>query len=83
MFISSLTVNIRRNSTFISAVKKALKAKYLMHNFHFIDNSNIKKVYLWKDGLQLNRSGKDLLMNNFWQDINNFLRNLKDQEIVT
>ena len=54
-----------------------------MHNFHFIDNSNIKKVYLWKDGLQLNRSGKDLLMNNFWQDINNFLRNLKDQEIVT
>ena len=83
VFISRLTVNTRRNSAFISAVNKTLKAKCFMHNFHFIDNSNIKKEHLWKDGLHLNRSGKDLLTNNFLRDINNVLKNLKYQEIVT
>ena len=76
-------VNTRQNSDFISAVNKTLKAKCLMHNFHFIDNSNIKKEHLWKDGLYLNCSSTDLQTNNFLRDINNFLRNLKDQEIVT
>ena len=59
VFISSLTVNSWRNSAFISTVKKTLKTKCIMHNCHFIDNSNIKKEHLWKDGLQLNRSGLD------------------------
>ena len=76
-------VNTRRNSAFICAVNKTLKAKYLMHNFHFIDNSNIKKEHLWKDGLHLNRSGKDLLTKIFLRDINKFLTNLKDQEMGT
>ena len=67
-------VNTRRNSAFICAVNKTLKAKYLMHNFHFIDNSNIKKEHLWKDGLDLNRSGKYLLTKYFLQNISNFLR---------
>ena len=83
VFISSLTVNTRRNSTFINAVNKTLKAKCLMHNFHFIDNSNIKKEHLRKDGLHLNRSGKDLLTKIFLRDINKFLTNLKDQEMGT
>ena len=83
VFISSLTVNTQRNSAFISAVNKTLTAKCLMHNFHFIENSNIKKEHIWKDGLHLNCSGKDWLSSNFLRDINNLLRNLKDQEIVT
>ena len=81
VYISSFTVNTRRNSTFISAVKKALKAKCLIHNFHFIDNSNIKKEHLWKHDLHLNLSSKDLEEKNFLRGI--FLRNLKDHEIVT
>ena len=69
VFISSLTVNSRRNLAFISAVNKTLKAKCLMHNFHFIDNSNIKKELIWQDSLHLNPSGKDLLINSFLRDI--------------
>ena len=69
VYISSFTVNTRRNSTFISAVKKALKAKCLRHNFHFID----------KHDLHLNLSSKDLVENNFLRGI--FLRNLKDHEM--
>ena len=69
--------NIRRNSKFISTGNKTLKAKRLIHNFHFIDNSNIKKKHLWKDGLHLNRSRKQLLMDKSFRDINIFSRNLK------
>ena len=54
-----------------------------MHSFYFIDNSNIKKKHHWKNSLHLNRSGKDLLTTNLLQDINNILRNLKDQEMLT
>ena len=65
VFVSSVTVNTRRSSAFINAVNNILQDKCATHQFHFIDNSNIKKEHLWKDGLHLNRSGKDLLMNNF------------------
>ena len=65
IFVSSVTVNTRRSSAFISKVNNILQDKCATHQFHFIDNSNIKKEHLWKDGLHLNRSGKDLLINNF------------------
>ena len=74
-FVSSVTVYTLRSSAFISAVNNSL---------HFTDNSNIKKKQVWKDGLHLNRSGKDLLMNNFLRSLNNFfLRKLKEREVVT
>ena len=72
VFVSSVTVNTRRSSAFISAVNNILQDKCATHQFHFIDNSNIKKEHLWKDGLHLNRSGKDLLMNNFLRSLNKF-----------
>ena len=84
VLVSSRTVNTRRSSAFISAVNNILQDKCATHQFHFIDNSNIKKEHLWKDGLHLNRSGKDLLMNNFLRSLNNFfLRKLKEREVVT
>ena len=63
VFVSSVTVYTLRSSAFISAVNNSL---------HFTDNSNIKKKQVWKNGLHLNRSGKDLLMNNFSRSLNNF-----------
>ena len=42
VFISSVTVNTRRSSAFISAVNKILEDKCTTHQFHFIDNSNTK-----------------------------------------
>ena len=72
VFVSCVTVNSRRSSAFISAVNNILQDKCATHQFHFIDNSNIKKEYLWKDGFHLNQSGKDLFMNNFLRSLNNF-----------
>ena len=57
VFVSSVTVNTRRSSAFISAVNNILQDKCATQ-FHFIDNSNIKKEHLWKDGLHLNRQVK-------------------------
>ena len=74
VFVSSVTLNTRRSSAFISAVNNILQDTCAIHQFHFIDNSNIKRKYLWKDGLHLNRSGKDLLMYNFLRSLNNFLK---------
>ena len=71
VFVSSVTANTRCSSAFISAVNNILKDKCATYQFHFIDNSNIKKKHLWKDDLHLNRSGKDLLMNNFLRSLNN------------
>ena len=43
VFVSSVTVNSRRSSAFISAVNNILQDKCATHQFHFIDNSNIKR----------------------------------------
>ena len=84
VFVSSVTVNTRSSSALISAVNNILQDKCATHQFHFIDNSNIKKEHLWKDGLHLNRSGKDLLMNNFLRSLNNFFSGkLIEREVMT
>ena len=51
VFISSLTVNTLLNFVFINAINKTLKATCVMHNFHFIDHSNIKKEHFWEKAL--------------------------------
>ena len=71
VLVSNAIINIRRSSAFISAVNNILQVKYATNQFYFIDNSNTKKEHLWKDGLHLNRSGKDLLMNNILRSLNN------------
>ena len=43
VFVSSVTVNVRRSSAFISAANNILQDKCVTYKFHFIDNSNIKK----------------------------------------
>ena len=72
VFVSSVTVNTRGSSAFISVVNNILQDKCAAHQFPFIDSSKIKKEHLWKDGLHLNRSGKYLLMNNVLRNLNNF-----------
>ena len=84
VFVSSVAVNTRCSSAIVSAVNNILQDKCATHQFHFIDNSNIKKEHLWKDGLHLNRSGKDLLMNNFLRSLNNFFSGkLIEREVMT
>ena len=82
VFVSIVTFNTRHSSAFICVVNNILQDKCATHQFDFIDNSNIKREPLWKYGLHLNRSGKDLLMNNFLHSLNFFFRKLKEREVV-
>ena len=73
-------VNIRNlkinYSIFIGGVNKTYKNGCPKYNFHFTDDLNVKKEYIWKENLQLNCSGKDLLMSNFLEDLINNLTHL-------
>ena len=71
VFVSNVTVSTRRSSVFIGAANNILQNKCATQ-IHFIDNSNITKEHLWKDGIHLNGSGKDMLMNNFLRSLNSF-----------
>ena len=44
-FVSSVTVNTRGSSIFISPVNNILQDKCATHQFQFIDNLNIKKEH--------------------------------------
>ena len=46
--VSGVTVNTRGSSAFISVVNNILQDKCPAHQFHFIDNSNIKKNFSGK-----------------------------------
>ena len=64
-----LTGIIRKNDKWdIKGVKvnKVLLSLYEIHNFHFIDNSNIKKsTHLNNRGLHLTNEGTNILRRNF------------------
>ena len=38
----------------------------------YVDNRNIRREHLWKDGLHLVQSGKVILANNFLSSVNVF-----------
>ena len=81
VFVSSVTVNTLHSSAFINAVNNILQDTCVTHQFHFIDNLHIKKEHIWKDDLHLNRSGKDLLMNNLLCSLNNSFLSEKNKRL--
>ena len=74
VFISSIVFS--KNFTkqkLISELNDVLKERCIVYGFVFLNNSNIKKEHLWKDGTHLVEEGKVLLANNFIKSLNNFL----------
>ena len=74
IFVSS-DLNTREVSSNM-VVKLNLDIENMCKNnsFHFIDNNNIPMNFLYKDGLHLLYSGKELLAKKIYFNINNFLR---------
>ena len=74
VFISSLVYNKNFNKQkLINEVNGILKEKCQTYGFTFINNDNIKKEHLWKDGTHLNENGKIILANNYIRNLNIFL----------
>ena len=74
IFISSIVrSNYFKKQQLINQVNDCLKEKCVNYGFIFIDNCDIKREHLWRDGTHLVESGKVKLANNFINSINNFL----------
>ena len=61
--ISSVACKALLSSDLINHVNNALRNKCQTSGDHFIDNDNITPEKLWKDGLPLTSSGKDIIIN--------------------
>ena len=72
MFVSGLVYTRRIRVNILNDLQKKLVDVCRGMNVYYIDNTNIKGVSLFKDGLHLH-SGKKILAKNFVNIINNFL----------
>ena len=73
IFVSGLVYTRRINVDILNDIQKKLVDVCRELNVYYIDNTNIKGISLFKDGLHLLDSGKKVLANNFVNSINNFL----------
>ena len=74
IFISSLTCrkNNFQNSK-VHTINNLLRSACDLLRFHFIDNSSIARNHLAGDGIHLNNSGTEVLLENIAFCLNNFL----------
>ena len=73
IFLSGLVYTKRIITEFLEDVHLKLVNVCKEMQVYFIDNRDITRVYLFRDGLHLLESGKKLLANNFVSNFNNFL----------
>ena len=71
LFISSILIKKQSSLTkIINQVNDILKDLCLINSFIFIDNSEIKRDMLWKDGIDLNDQGIYMFASNFVDYLN-------------
>ena len=73
IFVSGLAYTKRIITEFLEDVHLKLVNVCKEMRVYFIDNRNITRFYLFRDGLPLLESGKKLLANSFVSNFNNFL----------
>ena len=74
VFISSIVCSKNfMKQKLINELNDVLKERCVVYGFVFINNSNIKKEHLWKDGTHLVEEGKVILAKKFIKSLNNFL----------
>ena len=54
----------------VDELNRILKSYASIHNYKFIENSNINQNHLWKDKLHLNNLGISILVNNYLDNLN-------------
>ena len=74
IFVSSVLNTHKVSSDLIAQLNLDISNICKRNRFHFIENSNISMNFLYKDGLHLLYSGKELLAKIFYFNRNNFLR---------
>ena len=76
IFISSITYSIKVNLQLIRNLNGLLYIAGTKYGFYFVDNGDVSRCDLWKDGIHLLETGKTIIANNFISSINYFLGNM-------
>ena len=71
IFVSVLVYTTKVSVPVLERIHESLVAHCENRNCVYIDNRNIHGMHLFKDGLHLMNSGKDILANNFIFNLNN------------
>ena len=69
VFVSSIVYCDRVEWNRIEKINEEIKILCAENNFVYIDNESVKSIHLWRDGLHLNEDGKDIIANNFIDNI--------------
>ena len=78
VLISVLLTTNRLAQDLIEEVNKSIKKMYNIEGYCYINNDNITRANLFKDGLHLSDTGKQILADNFVSNVNrNFLMSRK------
>ena len=72
-FISSIIRCRSRTTVDIDYINGEISESCIQNNCEFISNMQINKPDLWRDGIQLQESGKIIIAKNIINSINNFL----------
>ena len=83
VFLSGITITTRISCQQLEEIHEQLVSLCEKINIIYIDNRNIFGVHLFKDGLHLLESGKQILAKNFIFNLNNFLCQTQQPIVMT
>ena len=83
VFLSGITITTRISCQQLEEIHEQLVSLCEKINIIYIDNRNIFGVHLFKDGLHLLESGKQILAKNFIFNLNNFLGQTQQSILMT
>ena len=74
VFVSSIVYCDRVEWNRIEKINEEIKILCAENNFVYIDNESVKSIHLWRDDIHLNEDGKDIIANNFIDNIRKTLK---------
>ena len=83
IFLSGITITTRISCQQLEEIHEQLVSLCEKINIIYIDNKNIFGIHIFKDGLHLLESGKQILAKNFIFNLNNFLCQTQQPIVMT
>ena len=83
MFLSGIVYIKRIALQILNDIHDRLISLCKRLEINYIDNRNIRETHLFKDGLHLLETGKQILANNFVFNLNNFSHQVQQPILLT
>ena len=83
VIISSIVYSTKADVNTIRKVNEEVSLLCKRYGFMYIENNNINRGHLWKDGIHLNEYGTTILANNLIYSLRGFLSIVRRTQTVT